>query len=220
MLDQWVKCPSAWIVADNGLRNFTPTELATNASALMCLTIIAHQSDRETGISKVTYDHFQITMGKSRAIVSRGLKTLLGANLIETTGARGTYRLVNYNPNEGWFKLPCKALYSAGKISFFDDCNLRQKAELDALKLMFLFAAFRDNDSNVAAISYDKITERAGIPRERIKRATSVLAANGIAYSEQMPSSKSEIGVAFGYRLRGIDSRRHQGTLGRSLFSL
>jgi len=151
---------------------------------------------------------------------SNRLFAIFSANLLESTGLRSIYQLANYNPMEGWWKLPCKAFYNVEKIPFFDDCNLRQKAELDALKLIFLFASFRDNNSNIAAISYEKIRERTGIPRERIMRSTSVLAANGIAYPEQRPSSNSEMGVAFGYRLRGIDNYRHQGTLGRNLFGL
>lgn len=31
MLDKWVKLPSAWIIANDGLRHFTPTALAANA---------------------------------------------------------------------------------------------------------------------------------------------------------------------------------------------
>lgn len=219
-LNKWVKFPSEWILHDDGLRRFNSRFLAAHTSALMCLMIIAHETDSDTGTSKVTYDHFQSVMGKSRAIVSSGLKALVSANLIESTGSRSLYRFTNYNPNEGWCKLPCKILYNKGLIPFFDDCNLRKNTELDAIKLFFLFAAFRNNETNVASISYEKITERAGIPRERIKRATALLAVNGVAFPEQMPSSKSSLGVSFGYRLAGIDTYRHQGTMGRRIVGL
>jgi DNA-binding transcriptional ArsR family regulator len=215
--DEWVKCPSKWIIDENGLRNFATDAIAANAIALMCLTIITHRSNSETGLAKITYDDFQSITGKSRSIVSRGLKVLVYQGLIASSSERSAYQLTNYDPKNGWCKLPCKALYQAEKIPFFYDFNLRQRAELDALKLMFLFAAFRDNDSNVAVISYEKIIERTGISRDRIKRATGVLAAGGVVYPENMPSSKSEYGVALGYRIAGIDSRRHQGTLGRTL---
>ena len=44
-------------------------------------------------------------------------------------------------------------------------------SELHALKLYYLFARRRSNETNMAHLSYDKIEEYAGIERHRIKPA-------------------------------------------------
>jgi hypothetical protein len=214
---KWTKTPNEWIIAENGLKEFVASDLADNASALMCLAVIVHEAEQATGVARVTYDQFEIAMLKSRSVVSRGLTVLKERRLIEGTGQRSVYALTSYDPMAGWSKFPCAALYDGDKIAFFADCSLRNPAELDAMKLMFLFSAFRDNRTNVARISYDKIIERAGIPRERIKRAVGLLAANGLAYPEMMPSAASAYGVSHGYRLTGIEPYIHAGTHGRKL---
>jgi hypothetical protein len=214
---KWVKSPSGWIINKNGLLAFDHTAVADHAAALMCLAVIAHEADEATGVARVTYDQFEAAVTKSRSIISRGLSVLKERELIHLDCMRSLYALSAYDPMDGWAKFPCSSLYKGDTISFFSDCTLRKRAELDALKLIFLISAFRDNVSNVASISYDKITERAGIPRDRIKPALGLLAVNGLAYPELMPSSKSEFGVSHGYRLTGIESHVHAGTLGRKL---
>jgi hypothetical protein len=84
------------------------------------------------------------------------------------------------------------------------------------MKLYLLFASRRNNESNFADISYDKITEFSGVERSRLKRAISVLAANGLVYVEHRRSNKNEHGVANAYRLAHLDAYAHMGTRGRS----
>jgi hypothetical protein len=194
--------------------DFSWRHLVDHASALMCLTVIAHEADNENGLARVTYDGFQMATGKSRQTIARGLNILFEFELI-TFEERSRYSLADYDPDGGWAKFPSRHLYQRDTIGFFDDCSLRQRAELDALKLMFLFAAFRSQHTNVASLSYDTIFEYADIKRDRIKRATALLAAHGIAYPEVTVSEKSDFGVAYGYRLAGIDRYRHAGTTGR-----
>jgi hypothetical protein len=49
--------------------------------------------------------------------------------------------------------------------------------ELHALKLYYLFARRRSNQTNMAHLSYDTIEEFTGIERTRIRRAISFLSA-------------------------------------------
>jgi hypothetical protein len=116
----------------------------------------------------------------------------------------------------GWCKLPAKRLYSGERIEAFDAFRLRVIAELDAMKLYLLFAARRDNESNLANISYDKITEFSGVERSRLKKAISVLAALGLVYVEHRTSTTNDYGVANAYRLAHLDPYVHMGTRGRS----
>ncbi len=111
--------------------------------------------------------------------------------------------------------MPAKGLYSGDRIAAFDPFKLRAVAELDAMKLYLLFASRRNNESNFADISYDKITEFSGVERSRLKTAISVLAAHGLVYVEHRPSAINDHGVASAYRLAHLDPYVHMGTRGR-----
>ena len=89
-------------------------------------------------------------------------------------------------------------------------------AELHALKLYFLFARRRSNDTNMAHLSYDKIEEYSGIERHRIKPAISVLLNAGLIHVERTESRINDRGTANAYRLAYIDSYLHFGTRGRN----
>ena len=221
-MQQWVRLPSAWIEG-GGLRAFRwkGEHGGQEISALLLLAVIAHHTEGTTGIAKLTYDDLGEAAGISRAMISAGLELLEKRSLIERgVAGRGTYGLANFNPAAGWAKLPAKGLYSGGVVNAFQHLSLRNKNELAALKLYFLFAAFRDNESNYAQISYEKITERTAINREMIRPGLSVLAAAGLVHIDNAPSSSLLRGgsqITFNrYRLTHLDSYRHAGTSGRS----
>jgi hypothetical protein len=89
--------------------------------------------------------------------LSAGLDVIEARHLVErAVVGRGTYRLVGYNPDRGWAKFPAAGLYTNGVVALFDGFHLRRRAELDALKLLFLIAARRDRATNLAKITYEK----------------------------------------------------------------
>ena len=133
------------------------------------------------------------------------------------TAGRSIYRLANYRTNGGWGKLPARRLYSGDHIAAFEEFYLRRPVELTALKLYLLFVARRNDDTNLAHISYDTINDYAAIDQSRIKSGLSVLAAQGLIHVEHRPSSVSNFGISNAYRLAHIDPHRHMGTTGRSL---
>jgi predicted transcriptional regulator len=183
----------------------------------MLLIVIAHHADAE-GVSVITYDQLALATHLSRAKVSAGLATLDTRGIIERkAGGRSTFALVDYDPQAGWAKLPARELYSKGMIPAFADFKLRSAAELNALKLYLLFVARRGNDTNMANISYDKISEYTGVDRNRIKQALSVLAVAGLAHAERVPSEFHESGVANAYRITHLDPYAHMGTRGRAM---
>ena len=130
---------------------------------------------------------------------------------------RSTYQLVGYNLNQGWAMFPMKSMYAGGKIAAFDDFKLRRPAELHALKLFFLFVAYRDRSSNLAKIGYEKIRDYAGVKRERVKAAISLLASVPLVYVEQIPSKESSYGVSNAYRIVGIEPSINMATRRRSI---
>lgn len=217
---EWVKLPSEWI-EDGGLRGFRWGAAggggASNTAALMALIALAHHAEDQAGLVRLTYDELCVLTGLSRAKLSKGLGILQTRGIVDRDLGRSIFRLQNFNPAGGWAKLPCKALYSAGRIAAFDEFKLRNVAELNALKLYLLFAARRGRDTNMANISFDKITEYTGVERPRIKAAQSVLAIHNMAHVERVPSTTNAIGVSNAYRLTGLDSYNHMGTKGRGL---
>jgi len=215
----WVMMPSEWI-NDGGLKTFRwARDVGSDSiAALMVLAPILHRADRETGLTKLTYDDFQSATTLSRPKVSAALDLLETRKLIDREPhGRSTYLVREWNPSHGWAKFPARDLYREGTVAFFEELKLRSRVELDALKLWYFFAARRDNDVNLAKVTYDHIVDGTGIPRERIKGGLSLLAANGMVHIERIPSRHSEYGVANAYRLPQIDPNRHMGSVGRGL---
>jgi hypothetical protein len=216
--NEWVKLPCQWI-EKRGLKDFrwARGEGADNIAALMALTVIAHQADQKSGIARVTYDDFETKTTLSRAKVARGLTLLKERQILalEPNG-RSTFHLTGSNLPSGWGKFPNKGLYSQGTIAAFRNMHLRLPAELDAIKLYFLFVSRRDNDTNMAKISYEKIEEYSGVNHNNIKRALSFLSLQNLVFPEYFLSSLTEYGMASAYRLAHILPRRHMGTMGRS----
>jgi hypothetical protein len=218
---EWVRLPSNWI-NEGGLKSLSWKSGGTGAdhiAALMALTVIAHAADSDSGVARITYDHFCQATFLSRAKVSKGLDALERIEVIEREpgGARSTYKLANYNAAGGWAKFPSKSMYYSGRIAAFTDFQLRRVAELDALKLFFLMVARRDRQMNIASIGYEKIEEYTNIRRIRIKTAISFLASRSLVHVERLPSTVSPEGVSNAYRIVGVEPYKHMGTQGRAL---
>lgn len=216
VLQPFVKLPSAWIEA-GGLRDFRwKPDGSDETAALMILAVIAHHVHPLTGIARLTYDQLVAMTGISRSKAAAGLDILARRSIIERLPeGRSSYKLANYDPTSGWAKFPARGLYRFGSVAAFEDFKLRRPAELDALKLYFLFAARRSRELNMAPISYGKIEEYSGVKEPRIKTALSVLTANELVHVERFTSCKSENGIAHAYRLTHLEGHQHLGTIGR-----
>lgn len=219
-LQEWVALPSKWI-EDGGLKSFRWTNGgASNITALMALIAITHRTDPATGSCRMTYDDLCLTTGVSRASLSKGLTVLEQQGIIKRWGnGRSTYENLNFDMTTGWCKLPAKRLYQDREIVAFREFRLRRKVELNALKLYLLFASRRDRQTNLAIISYDKITEYTGIQRPDIKSAVSFLASLSLVYVEHLQSRTSEYGISNAYRLSGLNNHTHMGNIGRRIYN-
>jgi predicted transcriptional regulator len=215
----WVKLPSLWI-ENGGLRSLRWSGDhaigSDNIAALMVLAPIAHKAD-DAGLASCTYDQLGLATGLSRSKISNGLSVLAQLGVIEREPAgRSTFQLTNYDEPGGWSKLPARRLYDYGQIFAFDTFRLRNKAELHALKLYYLFVRRRSNDTNMAHLSYDKIEEYVRISRADIKKGISLLAAVGLVYVEHVPSRVNDRGISNAYRLTYLEPYVHLGTRGRN----
>jgi hypothetical protein len=181
----------------------------------------SHTSTDDDGVATCTYDRLTLATGLSRAKVANGLSVLAGLGVIGRKPAgRSTVQLTNFGKGHSWSKLPARNLYSGGRIVGFQHFTLRSMTELHAMKLYYLFARRRSNDTNMAHLSYDKIEEYADIERHRIKPAISVLLNAGLVHIERTESRFNERGTANAYRLAYLDSYLHFGTRGAIPISL
>ena len=214
---EWIKLPTLWIQS-GGLKEFkwSAAEGADNLAALMALTAIAQHTELETGIATITYDALTEVTSLSRAKLSAGIGILHGRGLVtrEPLG-RSTYGLAGFSQARDWAKFPGSGMYREGRITMFADFHLRRRVELDALKLLFLFAARRDRAINVARLSYDKITSYSGMSRDHVRSGLSMLVNHDLVQIDRTPGT-NEHALASAYRLTLIDPHRHMGTTGRS----
>ncbi len=219
MLKPWVKLPTAWIER-RGLTAFRwkQAEGSAGIAGLMVLMALAHRAEDPTGRTRLTYDDLATATGLSRTKISHGLGVLVKFGVVaRIPEERSTYQLVDYNPGRSWGMLPARFLYGNETITAFQDFHLRRITELDALKAYFAFVARRDNETNMARMTYVTIENYTGIHRNRIRSAISFLAALGLVHVEHLPSQAHEYGFANAYRLAHLYPRRHMGTSGRAL---
>ena len=215
-MQDWTRLPTKWLEA-GGLARFGWQEHKSDGTAaLMLLITIVHHADPELGMARLTYTELCDLVALSRTKAAGGLGLLTGNRIIEVPG-RSHYLLADFNPAEGWAKLPARKLYSGGSVTAFRDFHLRKAVELNALKLYLMIAARRDRATNFAHCTYDQIEAYAGIDRAHIKSAISFLAAHGLIHVEHIPSRISEYGISNAYRLVHLHSYTHMGTRGRGL---
>lgn len=213
---EWVSLPTSWI-EEGGLEEFTwgSEGGSDNTAALMVLMVVAHHAERETGVARVTYDEMADRTSLSRTKISAALNLLSERSIIGPI-RQSTYRLCRYSLSGGWGKLPAVGLYRNGRIVAFNEFHLRNRTELDALKLYFLFVARRDNRTNMAHITYEQIEDRSGVARYNIKSALSLLAANALVHVEHIPSQFDEGITSNAYRFPQLNSYIHMATRGRT----
>lgn len=218
--NDWVTMPSFWI--ENGqLQEFAwlKGQGADNLAALMILTSLLHNAERETGCIRLTYDQINEATDLSRSKISNGLDKLVECEIIFRDEIKQSYyQLCNYDLNQGWAKFPAKVMYVRKSIRMFNDFTLRKRTELDALKLYFLFASRRDRNTNYAHITYDQIAEASGINRIHIKSAISLLVTHTLLHVEHNTRDFKEYGVACSYRLAKLEAQKNMATTHRHSF--
>jgi DNA-binding transcriptional ArsR family regulator len=210
---EWVKLPTHWIL-NRGLRAITWNKGGSaHTAALMLLITMAHYADEETGLVKVTYGQLHDVTGLSRTSISSGLGVLEALGVVDACEERSTFRISQYG-TPPWGKLPAKGLYKEGVIKAFSHFHLRHQNELRALKIFLVMIASRDNATNMAAIGYDAISEKTGVPKGAIKGALNLLVLHQLIHVERIPKA-DERRTYTAYRIAHVDPYRHMGTIGR-----
>lgn len=217
-MHSFVRLPSKWILS-TGLKQFSwKNDKSDNTAALMALVGIAHHTDQETGVAKLTYEELCAAVDISRDKLAAGIRLLQRYGIVAPWfDGRSTYKLTNFDPKKGYCFIPAKPLYAGETVGAFRQFHLRNKNEMNAMKLYLLFAAQRDRRTNLAHVGFEKIVDYTGVRREDIPAAKSILSSLPLVYTETFPSSITDSGVTSAYRLVGLETKKHKGTLGEAM---
>lgn len=228
-MESWVKLDTSWVRDEKNsylksLKWDVGGENSYNTASLMVLVAIATNTSfrrtyRNPEIGKVALSYTDLTTitSLSRKLVSEGLKKLISAGLIEKTTEKkmNRYAIPKVSNETGWGKLPASAIYDdrLERIKAFRYFKLRKKIELNALKLYFLIVAQRDSASNSAKMTYETIMKYTGIHRSEINPAISLLVSTELIRVIKVESEGNKRYLANTYRLVGIDSYKHEGSM-------
>ena len=219
----WAKFPSRWIKGYEPGEKPADDEIAgglgqlswgENKSAgvyaslvLTALAVLANEAQRAAargnrrppGVVTASYDAIAVLTNISRSSIAKGLTLLqkVGVLHVEKQGTSNVYELIGADEDGGWCMLPETYLLSGRKhlkrLAFAQE-HARMKTALNAMKLYLLLLAFRENSTSIANISYEKIQRYAGIRKEEIRAAISLLLVNGlcvIVTTEELAYEKS-----------------------------
>lgn len=137
--------------------------------------LLEHQAPEVENIAVASYDEIGDWTGLSRSLINQGLERLIELQVIRAEGSNQKRVYVLAWPAGRWFKLPCRAVFTASGIPAFKSFTLRSKHELNALKLYLYLADVRDRASAFSQASYETIRARIGIQERDIPRAINVL---------------------------------------------
>lgn len=225
-MNKWVRLPTTWMLDRTmpPLNNYrwSGIEKSDNIAALMLYICIAQQTSQRDdeptvfGMVSLSYSQLCVLTSLSRAKVSAGINILSRDRLvdIDRTDKTNTYALVGLKKTGGgWAKLPAENMYDKKReqIKPFYEFKLRQRVELDALKLFLLLIALRDNKKNHATPSYRTITQYTGIPEAKIRAAISLLVNLEMIHVQKYgPTIEKRNNF---YRIIGIDNNKHGGNI-------
>lgn len=231
-MKEWVRMSSYWLLNEDrpplaSLRWFGPQKSDQIAGLMIYMALVHHANDQPTakfgerGWTALTYTRLGDITGLSRSKISGGLSVLqkLGAIEICRNGRSNSYHVVDYGQSGGWAKLPARGLYSRDlqRIPAFHALKLRSRVELNALKIYLLIIALRDNSTNYAVVSYDRIRDYTGINRIDIKSALSLLVTQGMIQVDQGATALNQFSTMNMYRPKYLEPYKHRGTNGRGL---
>jgi DNA-binding transcriptional ArsR family regulator len=215
---RWARIPNAWIY-DDGLRRFSAAPRfrgATGAALKVLIAILvravnkrADQAGEDQGCATLSYAQLIELTDLSRALVARGVALLKKTDILTVETAPGRtsrYRLNGYGPTDTYGRLPKTPLFRGPNIQALRtlyDLSLRNEADVNAMKLYLLLCGTQDRNSRIALVTHQTIWSMTSIPKEKIRRALSVLYEHGLVAATlvEQPDGKPP---ATGYRVLGL----------------
>ena len=232
---EWTKIPSArFIDGDNSplneMRWKGDTKSDYIAALMLLIALTHHANDRDSlangklGDIQISYNKLSELLGISKTKISDGIQILKRLDLIKVSTKRrpNIFTVVGLEDGVRWGKLPAKGLYdkTLSKIRVFETFKLRNKVELNALKIYLVIIAFRSSEAGNTKIGYEKIAKYAFMQRNDIKSALSFLVVNDFLQVDSEVTNINEFSTANVYWLRHIEPHKHRGTVGRKDLTL
>lgn len=187
-IKRWSKMPTEW-VSNETVKEFKREDGATGPASLMLFFTLCNSAEvfsptnsSPVSVAQITYTELGELSSLSRKLVSSGLGKLETVGMITRLGSnhRGAYQVNGLEPGKRWAKLPGRALLSTGKTVFypFQCFSLRNKRELNAMKLYLYYASIRDSRTQYSEASFETISDRTGVAERNIPAANALLVAS------------------------------------------
>jgi predicted transcriptional regulator len=188
--NRWSRLPTKWINKHKLHKFQAGKQLGVSVSGMkILLAILLHAKnnklikiDHMQGCATLSYDQISTLVDISRAMINKGITLLVRCEIIELTVGKGSekniYKLLDYGEHDQWAKISNTRLFRSPnqtKISTLYDFSQRRTNDLNALKLYLLLCATVDRKKGYAEIGYENITNKSGIPKNKIRRAISIL---------------------------------------------
>ncbi|HEX7934829.1 MAG TPA: hypothetical protein VF573_17385 [Paraburkholderia sp.] len=186
--------PPAWI-ADRRLTEFSGAVgvLGRSIAALKCHLAIAANHPRYSDGAVLSFFDIATLAKLSRPMVVEGLEMLRAFQLveIEKKAVKNTnrYVLIGHHPDASFTKVPQDRISDRLR-----DIGNRGSAHLDALKIYLTLLFLRDNNTNVATVSHERLVHYTGVRPDAVARANSVIAALGMMLIRRSESEWSVSG--------------------------
>lgn len=223
VLMAWSRLPPDWVLEGRLAQlNWKDHKAASTAALLLLLPLAHHMAVTPTptcpyGYAKISFNDLAEITGVSKPLIRPALNLLsdvLGVVRIEVAPFGGSHRYGFVADTERNFrKVPARGLYDrdAKRLVIADYFKLRSKAELNALKLYYLFIVMRDESKNYASVAYSNIEKYTGVRESDVKKANSHLINAGLIHVDQVLAPEQTYRHN-AYRIIGIKPRIHAGT--------
>ena len=177
----WAKMPTDWVKLRR-LKEYPMGAPGTSTPALKLYVYLAGTAGAPrpglgaSGTCCVTYSELVACCGVSRGAIGPALDCLDG--LVDRTPGRGrqpNFYVIRDFPAAGaggWARLPIGYLLHRGCL---EQLGSRSRSDLAALKLYLILLTFANNKSGLSTIAYEKLSEYAGMTRNDVSRAGSLL---------------------------------------------
>lgn len=219
-MSAWAKFPTEWIIQKKLISFSWQKDKSDAIAALLVLIALSIKFNTskigltpeqrsllsESEMVKATYDEILDMVDISRIKVANGLAILMQQNLIQRSPDNpSVYKIPGINEAGKWGKLPQSLLLRDDRLVGFYTLTLRNKHELNALKLYLVMLAFRSSATSYASLGYPTLTEYTGVAGNDIKKAKSHLINMGlISVDTNIEFVKDNTKPSLRYKLIGL----------------
>lgn len=162
-----------WWIRDLGLSTFIGgQQTGASIAALKVLMAVALMADFRTSKARNSLSDLEKLTGLSKPMVLRGIQELEQKAIlrVDRSGHVSEYEMTVAQKDEYWCKLPYDLLRKQ-----LPEITNRGVVTLSALKIYFLLASIRPNDSASVPIKHEKLREETGIQTRHVRPALDIL---------------------------------------------